>query len=397
LPIKVKYKFKNSQVIKIVTIIGARPQIIKAAALSRAVKNFFSGQIQEIIVHTGQHYDHNMSDVFINELGIPQPDYNLGIGSSSHGKQTAAMIDGIEEILLKEKPQWCVLFGDTNSTLAGAVAASKIHVPVAHIEAGLRSFDKTMPEELNRIACDHFSTVLFAPTITAIQNLKNEGFVVDNKHPYHMSNPAVVHSGDVMYDNTLYFASVAANTTNIVQRLNPDNQKYALCTIHRPHNTDNPKRLSDILSAILQLSLETNLRFIIPLHPRTAKILNDSGYENLVKELEDNDRIVFSEPVSFLQMTALEENACVIITDSGGVQKESYFMKKPCVILRNETEWVEIIHEKTGVLADANASKIIDGVKYFLKNPPLVFPSHYGNGNAAQEICQWLVDNGSNK
>jgi UDP-GlcNAc3NAcA epimerase len=364
--------------------------------LSRAVRDYFSNQIHEIIVHTGQHYDHNMSDVFINELGIPKPDYNLGIGSSSHGKQTAAMIDGIEEILLKEKPQWCVLFGDTNSTLAGAIAASKMNVAVAHIEAGLRSFDKTMPEELNRIACDHFSTVLFAPTTTAVQNLKNEGFAIENKSPYHISNPAVVHSGDVMYDNTLFFASVAAKNTSILQKLNPNNEKFALCTIHRPHNTDNPKRLSEILRAILQLSQETHLKFIIPLHPRTAKILQDSGYGDLSLELEKNNRITFSAPVSFLEMTALEENSTIIITDSGGVQKESYFMKKPCVILRNETEWVEIIHEKTGVLADANASKIIDGVKYFLKNPPLVFPSHYGNGNAAKEICQWLVDNRNN-
>ena len=252
--------------IKIVTIIGARPQIIKAAALSRAIKNNFSNEIEEIIVHTGQHYDQNMSQVFFDELGIPAPNYNLGVGSGKHGEQTAKMIEGIEEILLKENPDYLVVYGDTNSTLAGAIAASKIHIPIVHIEAGLRSFNKAMPEEINRICCDHCSTMLFSPTTTGYKNLINEGFNQENKKPFTIDNPGIYHCGDVMYDNSLYFSSIANSQHPIA------NSQYILCTIHRNNNTDEPERLSAIVRALLRLSKEEEI--IIPLHPRTKKLLD---------------------------------------------------------------------------------------------------------------------------
>jgi len=380
-------------VIKIVTIIGARPQIIKAAALSRTIREHFATDIHEIIVHTGQHYDHNMSEVFINELSVPKPNYNLNIGSSSHGTQTASMIKGIEEILLLEKPQWCVLFGDTNSTLAGAVAAAKINVPIAHIEAGLRSFDKTMPEELNRIACDHFSTVLFIPTLTANENLKNEGFCLDNTKPFSINNPAVVHSGDVMYDNTMFFTKVANEKSEILKKLNLVPNEYALCTIHRPHNTDNSSRLTNILNAIIEIAESTNLQIVLPLHPRTSHILKQSNNQKLSEKLHNTPSLHIIDPVSFIDITALEASSKIILTDSGGVQKEAYFMKKPCVILRNETEWVEIIEHKTGSLADADPQKIKEQALHFLQSPPSEFPALFGDGKAATNICNWLIQN----
>ncbi|MEI6020876.1 MAG: UDP-N-acetylglucosamine 2-epimerase, partial [Bacteroidota bacterium] len=228
--------------IKIITVIGARPQIIKAAAFSRAIHKNYSSQIQEIIVHTGQHYDANMSQVFFEELGIPLPNYNLNIGSGSHGSQTAAMIIGIEKIILDEKPNAIVLYGDTNSTLAGGIAASKLNLPVIHIEAGLRSFNKSMPEEINRIMCDHVSTLLFSPTQTGFKNLINEGFKKDNSDPYHADNPKIYHSGDVMYDNSLFFSELADQKTSILQKLQLQKNQFILATIHRNHNTDEPLR-----------------------------------------------------------------------------------------------------------------------------------------------------------
>lgn len=379
--------------IKAVTIIGARPQIIKAAALSRAIRHHFSGSIMETIIHTGQHYDHNMSDIFIKELDVPQPDYNLGIGSDSHGAQTAKMIAGIEEILLKEKPDLCILFGDTNSTLAGAVAATKIHIPVAHIEAGLRSFDKTMPEELNRIACDHFSSFLFAPTETAVSNLQNEGFQINNSGPFHINNPIIIRSGDIMFDNTLHFASLAERKTDIIDTLQLHQKKYILCTIHRPHNTDDMIRLKSIFSAIQELASQTDMQFIIPLHPRTVNIINsmqDDELTNMLNNKAKNVKVI--APVSFLEMTALEMHSQIIITDSGGVQKEAYFLNKPCVILRNETEWVEIITNHAGELTDTDSVKIKQAVHRFIQMPPVDFPNVFGNGLAAETICSSLIE-----
>jgi len=375
---------------KILTIIGARPQIIKAAALSRAINKHFSSSIQEVIVHTGQHYDTNMSQVFFDELGIPAPNYNLEVGSASHGEQTAQMISGIEKILQIEKPDYIILYGDTNSTLAGAIAASKIHIPIVHIEAGLRSFNKSMPEEVNRILCDHVSTFLFTPTKTGYQNLLNEGFK-ENLGVFTPDNPGIFHCGDVMYDNSLFFADIVEEKTSILSDLDVLNNQFILATIHRDHNTDNPLHLESIFEAIVDIALEKNIQVVLPLHPRTKKKMESLPME-LREQLNGNANILIIPPVSFIEMIALEKNAQLIITDSGGVQKEAYYFHKPCVILRPETEWVEIIEAGTGILAGAEKEKIINAVKLLL-NKSLAFPSIYGDGKAAEFICQKLLDN----
>ncbi len=374
--------------IKIVTIIGARPQIIKAAALSRAIRNKFSDKIKEVIVHTGQHYDENMSQVFFDELGIPTPDYNLGVGSGSHGVQTAKMIEGIENVLSKENPDYLVVYGDTNSTLAGAIAASKIHIPIVHIEAGLRSFNKSMPEEINRICCDHCSTMLFSPTLTGYKNLVNEGFNPKNEKPFTIDNPGIYHCGDVMYDNSLFFGSTdnRQRTTDIFQK-----DDYILCTIHRNNNTDEPKRLNAIFRALIRLSEEKDI--IIPLHPRTKKLLDINLDSETYNTLINNRRIHITEPVSFLEMIRLEKNADLVITDSGGVQKEAYFFNKPCVIMRSETEWKEIVEVGAALIADADEERIIEAYYHFKDNKTIEFPEIFGDGKAAEFICKELINN----
>ena len=382
---------------KLVTIIGARPQIIKAAALSRAIRTHYSDQIQEIIVHTGQHYDDNMSQVFFDELQIPRPDYNLHVGSASHGVQTARMTEGIEALLLKEQPDFIVLYGDTNSTLAGAVAAAKIHVPIVHIEAGLRSFNKSMPEEINRIVCDHCSTLLFTPTKAGLENLKREGFSIDEGGPSTGSttaiptidNPKVYHCGDIMYDNSLYFADIAEEKTDIIKRLALSDQPYILATIHRDSNTDHPERLSAIFRSIIKLSEECQV--VLPLHPRTAKLLKTNLDENLQKQIFNCQNIKLIPPVSFLEMIALERHAQLIMTDSGGVQKEAYFFKKPGIILRPETEWVEIVETGNAILADADEMRIMQAWQHFKDNPPTVFPEIFGDGHAAEFMLEKIL------
>ena len=387
---------------KIVTIIGARPQIIKAAALSRAIKRLHAKEIKEVIVHTGQHYDDNMSQVFFDELDIPRPDYNLHVGSASHGVQTARMIEGIEEILLKEQPEYIVLYGDTNSTLAGAVAAAKIHVPIVHIEAGLRSFNKAMPEEINRIVCDHCSTLLFTPTKAGLENLKHEGFPIKEGGPSTLrvtsgsttdvptiDNPKVYHCGDIMYDNSLHFAEVAEEKTDIVKRLEVNGQPYILATIHRDTNTDHPERLTAIFSSIIKLSEECQV--VLPLHPRTAKLLKTNLDEHLQKQIFDCPNIKLIPPVSFLEMIALERHAQLIMTDSGGVQKEAYFFKKPGIILRPETEWVEIVETGNAILADADDGRIMQAWQHFKDNPPTVFPEIFGDGHAAEFMLEKML------
>lgn len=377
--------------IKIVTIIGARPQIIKAAALSRAIKTHYSQSIREIIVHTGQHYDENMSQVFFNELGIPAPDYNLNTGSGSHGKQTAAMIIGIEEILMNEKPNAIVLYGDTNSTLAGAIAASKIHVPIVHIEAGLRSFNKAMPEEVNRIMCDHVSTLLFSPTKTGFENLQREGFKLNNEKPYTADNPKIYHSGDVMYDNSLYFSDVAEQKTDILQRHQLKQANFILATIHRNNNTDEPARLNALFSALYKLSEEKQLTVVLPLHPRTAKLLQHNLHPELYKRVSESKRMKLIEPVSFLEMIALEKNCSIVMTDSGGVQKEAFYFKKPCVILRPETEWVELVTCGSAIIADADEARVLAAYDTLSVNQNLQYPPFYGNGKAAEFICSEMI------
>ncbi|MBR6929181.1 MAG: UDP-N-acetylglucosamine 2-epimerase (non-hydrolyzing) [Bacteroidales bacterium] len=380
---------------KLVTVIGARPQIIKAAALSRAIKNHFSDRIQEIIVHTGQHYDDNMSQVFFDELGIPRPDYNLHVGSASHGVQTARMTEGLESILIKEQPDFIVLYGDTNSTLAGAVAAAKIHVPIVHIEAGLRSFNKTMPEEINRIVCDHCSTLLFSPTKAGFENLKREGFPIDNEPPYTIDNPKVYHCGDIMYDNSLHFADIAEAKTDIIQRLELTGKPFILATIHRDSNTDQPERLNAIFNALIRLSNECQV--VLPLHPRTAKLLKTNLDGEKQAQLFNNPSISLIPPVSFLEMIALERHAQLVMTDSGGVQKEAYFFQKPCIILRPETEWVEIVQTGNAILADADESRIMQAWQHFQSNPPTTFPEIFGDGHAAEFMLKMMLENFSAK
>ena len=377
--------------IKIVTIIGARPQIIKAAALSRAIKNNFSSQITEIIVHTGQHYDDNMSQVFFDELEIPLPNYNLNVGSGNHGKQTATMISAIEDVLLIEKPNAIVLYGDTNSTLAGAMAASKIHIPVIHIEAGLRSFNKSMPEEINRIMCDHVSTLLFSPTKTGFNNLIQEGFLSQTKAPYSIDNPKIYHCGDVMYDNSLFFSKISDVKTSIINDLKLKNNGFILATIHRNNNTDEPIRLNALFKSLNDISINHQLQIVLPLHPRTSNLLDRNLSKDLVEAIRLNSNFKIISPVSFLEMLALEKNCCLVMTDSGGVQKEAFYFEKPCVILRPETEWIELLENGAALIADADENKIKFSFEQLIAKKDLSFPKLYGDGNAAVFICSEII------
>ncbi len=309
---------------KLATIVGARPQFIKAATVSRAIGE--KPAIREVLIHTGQHYDANMSKVFFDELHLPHPDYNLGIGGGHHGEQTGQMLIEIEKVLLHEKPDGVLVYGDTNSTLAGALAAAKLHIPLAHVEAGLRSFNKKMPEEQNRIVTDHLADLLFAPTKTATDNLLHEG-----------RPPANIHTvGDVMYDAVLYYAALAANST-VLQRHGLNEKNYVLATIHRAENTDDPATLEKIMHDLTRLANE--IPVVLPLHPRTRKMLA------AIEGNPGHARITFIDPVGYLDMLMLEKNARLVITDSGGVQKEAYFHGVPCLTMRNETEWVELVRQ----------------------------------------------------
>jgi UDP-GlcNAc3NAcA epimerase len=377
--------------LKIVTVIGARPQIIKAAAISRAIRQKYSDRITEVIVHTGQHYDANMSQVFFDELGIPPENYNLNVGSSSHGRQTAAMIAGIEEILEKERPGALVLYGDTNSTLAGAIAASKMHIPVVHIEAGLRSFSKAMPEEVNRILCDHVSTLLFSPTETGFNNLKKEGFDPESTAPFNADNPRIYHCGDVMYDNSLYFSAVAEQKTDILRRLDLTGKSFILATIHRNNNTDDSARLSSLFRALHSISVQHGLQVVLPLHPRTAKLLEVNLDAALLEKIRTSQLIRIIPPASFLEMIALEKNCVMVMTDSGGVQKEAFYFEKPCVILRPETEWVELVECGTAIVADADEGRIVAAFEALYRARDLKFPKLYGDGKAAEFICGEMI------
>lgn len=378
--------------IKLLTIIGARPQIIKAAAISRAVQDYFSMQIKEHLLHTGQHYDANMSQVFFDELGIPKEEYNLHIGSASHGEQTAKMIEGIEAVLLQQTYDGVLIYGDTNSTLAGAVAATKLHIPVFHIEAGLRSYNRAMPEEINRIVADHLSSILFAPTQAAMKNLQQEGLSDSPAVFRNAKKVQVFYSGDIMYDNSLYFSQLAEEKHSLMlAKLGIEKNKYILATIHRDNNTDIPERLNNIFQALYHIASEEGYKIIIPLHPRTAKLLHSNLNAALLHSIEQCKNIKIIAPVSYLEMIMLEKHASLLMTDSGGVQKEAYFFKKPCVILRSETEWVEIVEHKAGIVADAIMDKIIDAFHILIKNK-ISFPLLYGDGNAARFILQKIVD-----
>ena len=375
---------------KILTVIGARPQIIKAAALSRAINNGFSDRIEEKILHTGQHYDANMSAVFFDEMGIPRPHFNLNTGSGKHGVQTAKMIAGIEEVLENETFDAIVLYGETNSTIAGAVAASKLHLPIVHIEAGLRSFNMAMPEEINRIVCDNLSTVLFAPTQTAVDNLRSEGFLSSKATFADGNRRHVFHSGDIMYDNSLYFARIADEKTDILRHLGLEDEKFVLATIHRDNNTDNPERLTAIAEALLEIT-ERGYKIVLPLHPRTKKLLPQNLSEEDYRRITSNPDIMIIPPVSFFEIIVLERHANLIMTDSGGLQKEAYFFRKPCLILRPETEWVEIVEQHAGIITDADKELIVRSFDEYIDTEPQ-FPPLFGDGHSAEFMLDKTLD-----
>ncbi len=348
---------------KIVSIVGARPQFIKAAAVSRVLRQRHT----EVLVHTGQHYDDNMSAVFFDELGIPTPEIHLGVGSGSHGEQTGAMLAGIERALLAEQPDWALVYGDTNSTLAGALAAAKLHIPVAHIEAGLRSFNRAMPEEVNRVLTDHVSTLLLCPSQTAVENLAKEGL------------QSGVHSvGDVMADAQLFAARQARAHSDMLMSLGLTSNKFLLATVHRAENTDNPERLRAILAAFDALAE----RIVFPVHPRTRSMLARLDYAPLA-------HVQLMEPLGYLDMVQLEQAARLILTDSGGIQKEAYWLGTPCVTLRDETEWVETVALGWNILAGAQTERILHAVRTF--TPPSSRPDLYGGDGQAAERCVALL------
>lgn len=374
--------------IKILTIIGARPQIIKAAAISRVISTHFASQIQELIVHTGQHYDENMSEVFFTELGIPKPYYNLNVGSSSHAVQTAAIMQGIESIIQDENPHGVIIYGDTNSTIAAALAAVKIHIPIFHIEAGLRSYNKSMPEEVNRVLSDHISTLLFCPTNTAVKNLVKEGFSTENFSPPSIDNPHVYQCGDIMYDNSLFYAALSDEKSTV---LNDEKSKFILVTIHRDSNTDSKSRLTGIFEALLYIQHVTGYKIILPIHPRTKKMMQVNLDQGILNEIELNASFKLIPPAGFLDIIALEKNAELIITDSGGLQKEAYFFKKPCVILRSETEWVEIVENGNALIADADKDQIVSASNSLLSQKEYTYPLFFGDGNASYFIVDKIL------
>jgi UDP-GlcNAc3NAcA epimerase len=379
--------------LKILNIVGARPQIIKASAISRAIAGMFAEDFSEIVVHTGQHYDRELSEVFFDELEIRMPDHNLQVGSGRHGRQTGLIMERIEDVILSEKPDCVIIYGDTNSTLAAAIAASKQHYPVVHIEAGMRSFNKAMPEELNRIMADHASTLLFAPTNTAFKNLMAEGFRPENIAPYTINNPRVFLTGDIMYDNSLFYADLAEKKKqDFMEGLKLTENEYMLVTIHRDMNTDDPERLNAIFSTLLELAENNSVRMVMPLHPRTMIALRNRVPE-LYQALTESHQITVVRPVSFLEMIMLEKKARLIITDSGGVQKESHFFSKPCIVLRKETEWVELVKNGTVRLADADPARIREAWDYFMTSSEgLQYPAFYGDGKAAVTMLREILE-----
>ncbi len=378
--------------LNIITIIGARPQIIKAAALSRIIHTEFNNSIREEILHTGQHYDHNMSQIFFEEMNIPKPDYQLNINTELQGDQCAQMISGIEKILLAKKPDIVIVYGDTNSTLAAAIVANKLQIPIAHIEAGLRSYNKNMPEELNRIYCDFASTLLFCPTELAIDNLKKENISHSTTSAFNINNKAVYLSGDIMYDNALYYSKIAENKSEIINQLELKTARYLLCTIHRNYNTDNSERLCSIFNGLSSISKQYNIEIILPIHPRTANIISKNI--QLQQMLSNNKLLRIIDAVSYFDMIKLQQNSQMILTDSGGLQKEAYFFRKPCIILRSETEWKELLNSGNAIIADANSDLILKAYESFIHNETNIsYQPLYGDGNAARFICNILKNN----
>lgn len=376
--------------IKIVHIVGARPQFIKCSPLMRAFKNYNSRVVQKIrniIVHTGQHYDYLLSEVFFKDLGIDDPDYHLGVGSGTHGRQTGQILTKVEEILVKEKPSACLVYGDTNSTLGGALAAAKLHLPVIHIEAGLRSYNKYMPEEINRILTDHSSTLLFCPTENAVGNLIREGFseIVNDgkliekkslliKDTHNLNRPLVFNVGDVMYDVLLYAADIAEKRSDILHKTELKERGYVVLTIHRAENTDNLKKLAELINFVVKES--HGLTVVFPVHPRTNKHLKAMRHGF-------NKRVKLMEPLGYFDMLKLVKNCSVVFTDSGGLQKEAFWLKVPCVTLRAETEWVETLTSGWNILY-----KNYPGKHYPNKNNI----NYYGSGQTAEKIVRIIAD-----
>ncbi len=349
---------------KILTVIGARPQFVKAATVSRALAQ---QSIPEVLVHTGQHFDHNMSAVFFEEMEIPHPHYNLDIHGGGHGLMTGRMLEKLEEVFVAEKPDWVLVYGDTNSTLAGALAAAKLHIPVAHVEAGLRSFEMKMPEEINRILADRVSSVLFCPTTTAIQNLENEG--------YKNFDSEIILSGDVMYDAVLYYRTKVAARSTIISRLQL--KTFALATLHRAENTNDPQRLRSICEALNQIHAETPV--VLPLHPRTKAYLQQHQIPLHVTVID---------PIGYFDMLALLENCSLVLTDSGGLQKEAYFFEKFCITLRDQTEWTELVEAGANALAGADKNKILELYAHGKKIAVMATSDLYGRGDASTRIAQ---------
>jgi UDP-GlcNAc3NAcA epimerase len=351
---------------KIITIVGARPQFIKAAMVSKAL---LKSDIEEDIIHTGQHFDNNMSNIFFEEMGIKEPSFNLGVGGGTHGQNTGRMIEGIEAVLLKHKPDYVLVYGDTDSTLAASISASKLHIPIAHVESGLRSFNRKMPEEINRLLTDHVSNILFIPTLNAKLNLLSEG--INEKHIHFV--------GDVMFDASIYFGNIAEEKSTILNKLNIKTKEYSLISIHRAENTNDRERLSNIISSLKLF----NQTIIFPVHPRTKKYLEKF-------ELKIPSNVIETDPLGFIDMVMLEKNANLIITDSGGVQKEAFFHKVPCITVRDETEWIELV--------DSGWNKLVPPVNS--KNIAKIFNdsighigqtiSPYGDGNASELIAKFF-------
>jgi UDP-GlcNAc3NAcA epimerase len=394
---KIPVSSPNPQNMKIATIIGARPQFIKAAAVSRSIAEYneklHSNQspmtqhpspIDEVVIHTGQHYDDGMSAIFFRELEIPEPDYNLNIGSGSHGLQTGQMLIAIEDVLIKQKPDWVLIYGDTNSTLAGALAAAKLHIPIAHVEAGLRSFNRLMPEEVNRVVADQLSDLLFCPSQVAFDNLAAEGISLPlTPHVSHFK-PHVVITGDVMADSLQFAAKKASTNSDILTHLELQPKGYLLATIHRAENTDDLDRLGNIIEALSDLAEKEFV--VLPIHPRTRKILND----NFALRLTPHPSLKIIDPVGYFDIIALEKSARIILTDSGGMQKEAYWLKVPCITLRDETEWIETVEMGWNILTGADHDKIIVAVRTF--KTPSEHPPLYGDGNAAERIVKILAE-----
>ncbi|GGB49086.1 UDP-N-acetylglucosamine 2-epimerase (non-hydrolyzing) [Virgibacillus dakarensis] len=353
---------------KILTVIGARPQFIKACMLSRMIRS--DSKMEEIIVHTGQHYDDNMSAIFFNQLKLPKPDYYLGVGSGSHGKQTGKMLMDLEKVMLLVRPDIVLLYGDTNSTLAGSLTASKLHIPIAHVESGLRSFNKSMPEEINRIVTDHLSDWLFCPSNTAIENLKREGI-----------EKGVYLTGDIMYDAVLHFKHHALKQSSILNELSLSKNNYYLATIHRGENTDDPERLKSILEAFQKVNMEV----VLPLHPRTKSKINQFNFTDFIS----SSSIKIVEPLHYFDMLAVASQANAILTDSGGLQKEAYMLQVPCITLRDETEWVETVMAGWNHLVGTDTQQIVNTVKAL--QVPKEYVPLFGDGSTSKKIVDILM------